>query len=157
MAVRITPTVVDRYNHLETQVSEVAMALKSFIADTKDHRERLDRDQSQIWQAIRDQGVQMREAIEKLSLRGEIRWPAIVTTVSLIVLLATSASAVLYTLSESRIKQLEIAASAEQRVGTAQRETIASHVDYLHELGRENHQSIRDIMEKELHENQTKP
>lgn len=182
MATRNPATADARFGHMEAQVEKVASVLTSFIAETRDHRDRQDKGQNDIWVAIKEMGErntllqressiallaqgarfedgqktqshQMQKAIENLTQRGEIRWPAIVTTVVMLVVLATAVSGVLWTLSESRIRQLEITDAANQRIHDANMETVKVQVANLHELGRENHGLIRDLTNKEIHEN----
>ena len=120
-----TPSIASRYNHLENQVAGLVAQFSDFIRDSKDHRDRIEKDQTQIWGAIREQGEQLRSAIEKLSTKGQISWPMIVATVGLILSVSAAAAAVGQVLMESRMKQLEIT------------------TNFLHELGRENHNAIR--------------
>jgi hypothetical protein len=97
-----------RFAHLETQVGNVAVQLGDFIKDSKEYRERTERDQAQIWAAIKDQGEQFRGAVEKLSGRGQISWQMIVATVGMVLSVSAAAAGVGHALMQSQIRQLEI-------------------------------------------------
>lgn len=97
-----------RFVQIETQISEVGKQLSDFIDDSRSYRERVERDQSQIWVAIKEQGEQMNRAIERLSNANRISWPGILATVGTMVSLTAGAAAIGHAIVEGRIKQLEI-------------------------------------------------
>jgi membrane protein YqaA with SNARE-associated domain len=116
------PTQESRFAHMEasiasvatqasaanTSIANVATQLGDFIKDSKEHRERVERDQQMLWAAIKEQGVALQTSVEKLSNRGQITWPIIVSTVALLVTLIATGAGVGHMLMESRIKQVEI-------------------------------------------------
>lgn len=121
---RTSPSVIERYNHLESQVAGVAATLDGFIKEAEVTRARNDREQTAMWTAIREQGDNLGKAVEKLSSKG-ISWPMIVTTIGMILSMSAAASTVGYMLMESRIKQVEI------------------RNDFMLDMCKENHESWR--------------
>lgn len=107
-APRLSATVQDRYNHLETQVAEVATTLDGFIKESAEYRTRAERDQSMLWDAIREQGNNLGKAVEKLSTKGQISFAAIATSIGLMLSVSSAVGVVGHMLMESRIRQLEI-------------------------------------------------
>lgn len=113
-----------RYNHLEGQISGIAASLDGFIKESAEYRARTEREQGQIWAAIREQGDNLRNAVEKLSMKGNISWPMIVSTLGIILSVAVAAAGVGHALMESRIKQVEIRVDYNERDLDRQRELI---------------------------------
>lgn len=134
-----------RYTHLETQLGNVATQLADFIKESKEYRDRDERERSQIWAAIKEQGDQMRIAFDKLSAKGQISWPAIMTTIAVLLSLIAAAGGVSQMLVESRIRQLEIRDDAMREVMDARFKQIEIRAEHLLDLGRENHDSLRDL------------
>lgn len=97
-----------RYAHLETQLGNVATQLADFIRDSKEYRDRIERDQLQIWSAIKEQGENLQRSVERLSANGRISWPMIVATVGMVLSVSAGAAAIGNTLMESRIRQTDI-------------------------------------------------
>lgn len=95
-------------NTLEASVASLAVELRSFVKDSEDHRGRIERDQNAIWTAIKDQGKQLTDAVEKLSARGSITWPAVLMTIGTMLGLIGAASTIGHAYVENRIRQLEI-------------------------------------------------
>jgi hypothetical protein len=101
-----TPAVdTGRYQHLEMQFGAVATQLADFIKDSKEYRDRNERDQMQIWAAIKDQGVALQSAVERLSNNTRISWPGIVATVGLVLSVSAGAAAIGNAIVESKIAQ----------------------------------------------------
>jgi hypothetical protein len=136
-------TTSTRIEHLETAVSNVAVSLDGFIRETRDHRDRLDKDQASIWAAIRDQGENLSRAVDKLSSKGQISWGMIMTAVGTLLGVGAAVATVGQMLMESRIKQLEIADTSTLKLMEAKLDTHEVKDEALHELGRENHAAIR--------------
>ena len=132
------PSVAERYNHLENQVSAVAATLDGFIKDSQENRNRTEREQTAIWAAIREQGDNLRNAIEKLSARGQISFTVIATTVGLILSISSAAAMVGHQLMMAQIKQLEIRDEYAMEIFKIKTQTLL-------ELGHENHESIREF------------
>ena len=147
MATR-TPSVVERYSHLESQVSGVVASLEGFIKESREDRARTEREQTSLWAAIREQGNNLRNAIEKLSTRGQISWGAVVTTVGLLLALIIAAGQVSVMLMEGRIKQLEIVDSGNMRLIEAQMKTQDVQNEWLRDLAKENHAAIRELEQR---------
>lgn len=120
-----------RFAHLETQVGNVSTLLESFIKESKDYRERIERDQSQMWSAIKEQGESLNRAVERLSNNGRISWPMIVATVGMILSVSAAAAGVGHALMESRIRQLEI------------------REEFLQKAADESHSRITDLERKQ--------
>jgi len=112
----------DAYSHMEAQVSGVAASLEGFIKESREFRDRTEREQTNIWAAIREQGDNLRNAVEKLSANGRIGWPMIISTVTAILAITTAGASVGYMLMESRIKQTEIRQEYHERMLTEYRE-----------------------------------
>lgn len=112
-------TIEARFAHLESAVSNVAIQLGDFIKESKDHRERIELEQSRIWASIEKQSTNLQAAVEKLSSRGQLSWPVIMSTISLILVLVSAGATVSYTIMEGRLKQIEIRAEAIREIREA--------------------------------------
>ena len=97
-----------RFASLETQVGNVATQLGDFIKESKDYRDRTERSEAQIWQAIKENGANLNIAVEKLSNNGRISWGAIISTGGFLLSIVLAAAGVSHVIVESRIRQLEI-------------------------------------------------
>lgn len=104
-----------RFAHFESKVESIGDILDTFVAESKEYRQRQDRTEAQIWSAIREQGERMNSAVEKLSNNGRISWGMIVSTGGFLLTLIATGAAVNNALSEARVKQLEIRAEYHQR------------------------------------------
>lgn len=104
-----------RYQHLELQFSAVATQLADFIKDSKEYRDRNERDQMQIWAAIKEQGTALQSAVDRLSAAGRISWPGIVATVGLVLSVSAAAAAIGKTLVDAQIQQTAIQVAKIQR------------------------------------------
>jgi hypothetical protein len=120
----------ERLAHLETQVGSVATSLNSFINESKEWRDRVERDQSNIWNAIKDQGDNLGRAVEKLSSKGQISWGMIVSTMGMILTITAGFAAVGHAMMESRMRQVEI---RQEHI----REDVKENREWLRELERE--------------------
>lgn len=115
MTTRNTASDATRYATLETKVASIGDTLDAFVTESSKYRERQERSEAQIWNAIRDQGERMNLAVEKLSAKGQISWGAIVSTGGFILAVILAGAGANHALSEARIKQLEIRAEFQQR------------------------------------------
>lgn len=97
-----------RFASLEAQVGAISTTLEDFVTESKEYRLRAERNESQIWAAIKEQGDNLNRAVERLSNNGRISWGMIVTTGSFILALIGAGAAVNHSLTEARIKQVEI-------------------------------------------------
>jgi len=140
-----SPSVIERYNHLENQIVGIVTSLEAFVKESREDRARTEREQNSLWAAIREQGDNLRNAIEKLTARGQISWGAVVTTVGLLLALIIAAGQVSVMLMEGRIKQLEIADNYSRQIVEEKMRTQEVHITWLKELGRENHAAILDL------------
>lgn len=134
-----------RYSNLEIQVGNVATQLGDFIKESRADRERDERERSKIWSAIKEQGDQMRIAFDKLSSKGQISWPMIMTAIGTLLLVGSAVATVGQMLMESRIKQLEIVDRWTREVMEEKIKQLEIRAEYLRDLGRENHDSLRDL------------
>ncbi len=140
-----SPSVIERYNHLENQIVGIIATVDGFVKESREDRARTEREQSSLWAAIREQGDNLRNAIEKLSTRGQISWGAVVTTVGLLLALIIAAGQVSVMLMEGRIKQLEIVDACNRQLMDARMQTQEVQNAWLHDLGKENHAAIRAL------------
>ncbi len=104
-----------RFANLETQIGQVSTQLGDFIKESKDYRDRTERSEAQIWQAIKEQGASLNNAIERLSNNGRISWGAIISTGGFLLSIVLAAAGVSHVIVESRIRQLEIREEFMQR------------------------------------------
>ncbi len=108
-----------RFAHMEASISSVATQLGDFIKESREDRERRDREdkshRDMLWSAIKEQGVALQSAVEKLSNNNKITWPMICSTLGVVVMLITAGAGVNNALMESRIKQTEIRQEYMQR------------------------------------------
>lgn len=108
-------TTTVRFANLETQIGQVSTQLGDFIKESKDYRDRTERSEAQIWQAIKENGTNLNLAVERLSMNGRIGWPMIISTVTAVLALTAAGASVGHMLMESRIRQLEIREEFMQR------------------------------------------
>jgi hypothetical protein len=104
-----------RFATLETKVGSIGETLEAFVAESKEYRLRSERTETQIWAAIREQGERMNSAVEKLSNNGRISWGMIVSTGGFILALIVAGAGVNYSLTEARVRQIEIRQEYMQR------------------------------------------
>jgi hypothetical protein len=97
-----------RFASLEAQVGAISTTLEDFVTESKEYRLRAERNESQIWAAIKEQGDNLNRAVERLSNNGRISWGMIVSTGGFILALVGAAAAVNHAMNEARIKQVEI-------------------------------------------------
>lgn len=138
-------TTSTRIEHLETAVSNVAVSLDGFIRETRDHRDRLDKDQASIWAAIRDQGENLSRAVDKLSSKGQISWGMIMTAVGTLLGVGAAVATVGQILMESRIKQLEITDSLGRELMDAKLQPHRAEYESLRGIVNEHHLAIREL------------
>jgi hypothetical protein len=122
-------TIEARFAHLESAVSNVATQLGDFIKESKDHRERIELEQSRIWTSIEKQSSNLQSAVEKLSSRGQLSWPVIMSTISLILVLVSAGATVSNIIMESRIKQIEIRVEAIREVREAHTRRLEESIE----------------------------
>jgi hypothetical protein len=97
-----------RFASLEAQVGAISTTLEDFVTESKEYRLRAERNESQIWAAIKEQGDNLNRAVERLSNNGRISWGMIVSTGGFILALVGAGAAVNHAMNEARIKQVEI-------------------------------------------------
>lgn len=141
-------SVSNRIGHIETQISGLASSLDGFIKESAEYRARTEREQTQLWAAIREQGDNLRNAVEKLSVRGQISWGAIVTTGAFILALIGAGAGVNNALLESRIRQLEIRDEDTKALRESQLETERTRSEFILRIAEENHQAILSLQSK---------
>ncbi len=148
MTTHATPTTDSaRLGHIESQVSSVAASLDSFIKESASFRVRTEKEQTQIWAAIREQGDNLRNAVEKLSMRGQISWGMIVTTGGLVLALIGAVAGVGNIIMESRIQQLYIRDAAQGELLDARLETERVRAEFLLRMCDENHADLKQLGE----------
>ena len=106
---------LQRFGTLEANVHAIGENLDAFVTESKEHRNRAERNETQIWNAIREQGERMNLAVEKLSNNGRISWGMIVSTGGFLVAVIAAGAGVNHALTESRMKQVEIRIEYHQR------------------------------------------
>jgi hypothetical protein len=106
----------DRIGKVENGLTQLAVQLGEFIKDTREHRDRHERDQSAIWHAIRDQGKQFTEAVEKLSTKGALSWPVVAMTIGLVLTIVSGAAAIGHQIMEGRMATLRAEVAANEKV-----------------------------------------
>jgi phage-related protein len=97
-----------RLGNLETAVAGIASEVSAFIKESHEHRERIERDQTAIWQAVKEQGDRFTAAVDRISTRGALSWPVVVITISMILGLITGIAVVAEKVAEARLRQHEI-------------------------------------------------
>lgn len=137
-----------RFAHLETQVSNVAITLTDFIKDSKEHRDRIERDQTQIWTALREQADQLRTAVEKLSTKGQISWQMIFAAVSVLVALMGLLAGVNNAIVDGKIQRLEERDQAVKELREAKIETLNVRDEFILRRLDEDHQTIQSLLAK---------
>ena len=126
-----TVSVQERYNHLESQVTKVATSLDGFIKDSVENRSRMERDASNMWAAIREVADNLRNAIEKLSTRGQLSWSMIATAVATLLSVVSAGAYVGHMLMESRIKQTEIRSEYAEKIADIRDGNLEKRIERL--------------------------
>ena len=138
-----------RFAHLESSISSVAIQLGDFIKESKEYRERIEQDQSRIWTAIEKQGSSLQQAVERLSARGQISWPLIMSTVSVIVVLVSAGATVNFKLTESRIQQLEVREDSMEKLHDAGMDKLELKTELMSKRIDETHEDIKRMLLKD--------
>ena len=150
-----------RLTQLDAAVTAVATQLGDFIKESKEHRQRTEADQAQLWAAIREQGnqhsaaikeqglqhsaavkeqgLQLQAAVEKLSSKGQISWPAIIATVSMLVTLIGAGAGVGWMLMESRITQVDNKLEYAAKICDAEQRVINARIDGMDKVNALEH------------------
>ena len=97
-----------RLVHLETALSGLAAQISTFIKESHEHRDRIERDQAAIWTAVKEQGDRFTAAVDRISTRGALSWPVVVITIGMILGLITSIAVIAEKIAEARLQQHEI-------------------------------------------------
>lgn len=118
---------------LETGLDNLTGKLSTFIDDSKEHRRVMGEELSRIWQAHNEQGERMTEALNRLSSKGAITWPLLVSTGGFVLTLVLAAAGLGHAFVESRSRQLEI----ELRHSAQDHVRLERKVDQLEERLRE--------------------
>jgi len=140
-----SPKTAEELAELRMQISTLATTFGDFLNDNKEQRKRDETERERLWTAIENQGKNLREAFEKLSVKGEIRWPAILVTISVLLGVGTAIATVEHFMVEERIHQLEIVDTYERKITDAKMECHEQADKWLHDLGKENHAAIREL------------
>lgn len=150
-----TPTTDSaRLGHIESQVSSVATSLEAFIKESSEFRTRTEKEQTQIWAAIRENGDNLRNAIEKLSTRGQISWGMIVSTGGFLLVVISMVAAVNNQLIQGQLEQLKVTDRASERqtdmrlefqkeLRIAEDRVRDAHDKFLLRICDENHEALK--------------
>lgn len=129
MSVSPKQVTVER-DHLESQVSGIAASLDSFIKESREFRDRTEREQTNIWAAIREQGDNMRNAVEKLSTRGQLSWQLIFSAITVLLAVTSGAAVLGQIFVDLRMEQFEI------------------HNSYIREYQKEDHATLVEVVKR---------
>ncbi len=99
-------TTISRLAHLETQVGALATQFKDFISESKESRERAEREMTKLWEAVVKQGEDLRNGIERVGTRGQITWHMIFAAVSVIATVIAFAASITTSLIDGKIERL---------------------------------------------------
>jgi len=132
-----------RFTRLETQMGGLAQQFSDFLRENKDHRDRIEIEQSKIWTAMQEQGKNMQASVDRLTARGQISWPVIMVTITVVLTIFSLAAGLGHALMESRIRQLEIQDTANKELMEAKNETQNVRIDEALRLGLEDKEAIR--------------
>lgn len=141
----------DRVSALEKSVSGIASSVKALVDNSKTHREQMERDQRDIWVAIKEQNTTMQTAMDKLSHKGDLSWGKIASVGGFFFLLASGLGAMAWQLSEGRVHQLEIH-DEEQAKQLEQRLQFQKE---MREMAESHHKEVR-ALEAEVRETHDK-
>ena len=103
-----TQTSNARLGHLETAIASLASQVSAFVKDSHEHRERIERDQALLWQAVKEQGKTFTDAVSRISDARALSWPVIVVTIGMILGLISAFAFVAEKIADARLKQQEI-------------------------------------------------
>jgi hypothetical protein len=120
-----------RLVHLETALSGLASQISTFIKESHEHRDRIERDQAAIWTAVKEQGDRFTAAVDRISTRGALSWPVVVITIGMILGLITSIAVIAEKIAEARLQQHEI------------------RMDYIEKIKEIEKAHIREMIEKQ--------
>ena len=95
-----------RLAHLETQVGALATQFKDFIAESKESRDRSERELTKLWEAVVKQGEDFRGSLDKVGTRGQITWHMIFAAVGVIATVIAFAASVTTSLIDGKIDRL---------------------------------------------------
>jgi hypothetical protein len=119
-----------RLGYLEAAVAGIASEVSAFLKESHEHRERIERDQAAIWTAVKEQGDRFTAAVDRISTRGALSWPAIVITIGMILGLITSIAVIAEKIAEARLQQHVI------------------RMDYMEEIREIENGHVRELMGK---------
>ena len=157
-----SPTnIQERQNHLENMLTGITTAFNDSLTEDTKRREKDEVERSRIWtalekqnsdlsEAIREQGRQMNTGFDKLAAKGEIRWPAILVTISVLLGVGGAIATVEHAIVEGRIRQLELVDEYSGKLMESKLENHEQAERWLHELGGENHLAIHELEQREL-------
>lgn len=103
------PATIDtdrRVAHLETQVGALATQFKDFITESKESRERSERELTKLWEAVVKQGEDLRSGIERVGTKGQITWHMIFAAVGVIATVIAFAASATTSLIDGKIERL---------------------------------------------------
>ena len=147
-----TDTQASRLTKMEGVVSGLSQQFADFLKESKEHRDRTERDNQQIWQAIKEQGAAMQASVDRLSSKGEMSWGKIASVGGFMFVCASGLGALVWQLSEARVHQLEVKADTvekyNQEIRTLEKEVRDTHDKFLLRICDENHENIRRLTDK---------
>lgn len=141
-------TTSGKFAHLEASISSVATQLGDYIKESKEYRDRIERDQSLIWDAIKEQGKNLQSAVDRLTIKGQISWSVILSSISVVVLVVSAGATVSHKLMESRIKQLEIQDQSMEKLHESNLEQFRIRDEMMMRIIDEDHIAIQKMKEK---------
>lgn len=132
-----------RLGNLEAAVSGLVSSVDALVKDSKEHRERVEVDQSRIWAAIEKQGA-----------KGEMSWGKIASVGGFAFVVMSGIGAMAWKLSESRVHQIEVqlveqektinlARNYEGQIRQLESEIRDTHNKFLLRICDETHEGLR--------------
>lgn len=98
----------DRLSQLEIGLTSLTTQLGEFVKDSRDYRERAEREQAAIWQTLKEQNAHFTAALEKLAGKGALSWQVVAMTIGLILSMVCTAAGLGHAFMESRMRQVEV-------------------------------------------------
>lgn len=147
-----TDTQASRLTKMEGVVSGLSQQFADFLKESKEHRDRIERDNQQIWQAIKEQGAAMQSSVDRLSSKGEMSWGKIASVGGFLFVCASGLGAMAWQISEHRVHQLEVKADTvekyNQEIRNLEKEVRDTNNRYILRMCDESHENIRRLNEK---------
>ena len=109
-----------RLTKVESAVATMSAQFTEFLKETKDHRDRTDRDNQQLWQALKEQGHSMQISVDRLASKSEMSWSKIASVGGFLFVCGSGLAALVWQLGETRIHQLEIQSESNSKLRESQ-------------------------------------